>query len=109
MSYIQIYYAIEKAQKELVAEAEKEGPDIRASVASMYSGNTYYLFRFKRLKDVRLVYAPPLDLGNFGAKSTTGCGLGTPAISPFYGPMWTKMETEPTSAPAISPIDRSPS
>ena len=68
MSYIQVFYAIEKAQKELVAEAEKEGPDIRASVASMYSGNTYYLFRFKRLKDVRLVYAPPLDLGNFGGE-----------------------------------------
>jgi len=65
---IQIYYAIEKAQKELIAEAEKEGPDIRATIASMYSGNQYYLFRFKRLKDVRLVYAPPQDLGNFGGE-----------------------------------------
>jgi hypothetical protein len=68
MSYIQIYYAIEKAQKELIAAAEGEGPDIRASVASMYSGNRYYLFRFKRIRDVRLVYAPPLDLGNFGGE-----------------------------------------
>ena len=32
----------------------------------MYSGNRYYLFRFKRIKDIRLVYAPPSDLGNFG-------------------------------------------
>jgi hypothetical protein len=32
----------------------------------MYSGNEYYLFRFKRIKDIRLVYAPPQDLGNFG-------------------------------------------
>lgn len=68
MTYIQIYYAIEKAQKELIAEAEKEGPDIRSTIASMYSGNQYYLFRFKRLKDVRLVYAPPQDLGNFGGE-----------------------------------------
>jgi len=68
MTYIQIYYAIESAQKELVAEAEKEGPDIRSTVASMYSGNKYYLFRFQRLKDVRLVYAPPQDLGNFGGE-----------------------------------------
>jgi len=68
MSYVQIYYAIEKAQKELIAQAEKEGPDIRATVAGMYSGNQYYLFRFKRLKDVRLVYCPPLDLGNFGGE-----------------------------------------
>jgi len=68
MSYLQIYYAIEKAQKEVITEAEKEGPDIRSTVASMYSGNQYYLFRFKRLKDVRLVYAPPQDLGNFGGE-----------------------------------------
>jgi hypothetical protein len=66
MTYLQVYYAIEKAQKELIAAAEKEAPDIRCTVASMYSGNQYYLFRFKRLKDVRLVYAPPQDLGNFG-------------------------------------------
>jgi hypothetical protein len=68
MTYLQIYYTIEKAQKELIAEAEKEGPDIRSTIASMYSGNQYYLFRFKRLKDVRLVYAPPQDLGNFGGE-----------------------------------------
>ena len=68
MTYLQIYYAIEKTQKELIAEAEKEGPDIRATIASMYSGNQYYLFRFKRLKDVRVVYAPPQDLGNFGGE-----------------------------------------
>ncbi len=68
MTYLQIYYAIEKAQKELIAAAEKEGPDIRCTVASMYSGNKYFLFRFKRLKDVRLVYAPPQDLGNFGGE-----------------------------------------
>jgi len=68
MSYIQTYYAIEKAQKEIIAEAEKEAPDIRATVASMYSGNQYYVFRFKRLKDVRLAYAPPQDLGNFGGE-----------------------------------------
>ena len=66
LTFLQTYYAIEKAQKELIAEAEKEGPDIRCTVASMYSGNMYFLFRFKRLKDIRLVYAPPQDLGNFG-------------------------------------------
>ena len=32
----------------------------------MYSGNAYYLFRFKRIKDIRIAYAPPRDLGNFG-------------------------------------------
>ena len=64
----QRYDAIEKIQKELVAKAEKAGPDLRASVASMYSGNQYFLSIFKRLKDVRLVLAPPQDLGNFGGE-----------------------------------------
>ncbi len=60
------YEVIDKAQKKLIAEAEKTGKDIRARVANMYSGNAYYLFRFKRIKDIRIAYAPPLDLGNFG-------------------------------------------
>jgi hypothetical protein len=64
----QRYDAIEKVQKDLVAKAEKAGPDLRATIAAMYSGNQYFLFTFKRLKDVRLVLAPPLDIGNFGGE-----------------------------------------
>ncbi|MEE4311221.1 MAG: S46 family peptidase [candidate division KSB1 bacterium] len=66
MSLRERYDLIEQTEKALIAEAEKSGPDIRARVASMYSGNRYYLYRFKRLNDIRLVYAPPRDLGNFG-------------------------------------------
>lgn len=66
MSYREKYEVIDKAKKKLIALAEKEGEDIRATIANMYSGNKYYLFRFKRIKDIRLVYAPPRDLGNFG-------------------------------------------
>lgn len=66
MTPIQKYYALDKIKKEMIARAEEQGPDIRAQVACMYSGNQYYLFRFKRIKDIRLVYAPPRDLGNFG-------------------------------------------
>jgi len=65
-SPIERYYARDSVFKKIVAEAEEAGPDIRASVASMYSGNTYYLYRFKRLKDIRIVLAPPRDLGNYG-------------------------------------------
>ena len=68
LSYREIYDAIEKAEKEVIAAAEKEGRDLRCSVARMYSGNQYCLFRFKRIRDVRLVYAPPQDLGNFGGE-----------------------------------------
>ncbi len=66
LSFLQRYKTLDKIRKQLVAEAEEEGKDIRATLASMYSGNKYYLFKFKRIKDIRLVYAPPSDLGNFG-------------------------------------------
>lgn len=68
MTYLQIYNALEKAEKELIAEAEKGGKGLRCTVARMYSGNHYYLYKFERIKDVRLVYAPPQDLGNFGGE-----------------------------------------
>jgi hypothetical protein len=64
----QRYDAYDKAQKELVAAGEKGGADLRCSLASMYSGNAYYLYTFKQIRDVRLVYAPPQDLGNFGGE-----------------------------------------
>jgi len=66
MSPRERFDALEEIEKKLVSEAEAEAPDIRASLASMYQGNQYFLFRFKRLKDLRLVYAPPRDLGNYG-------------------------------------------
>jgi len=65
----QRYDAFDKAQKELIAEAEKASKDLRCTLASMYSGNAYYLYTFKQIRDVRLVYAPPQDLGNFGGET----------------------------------------
>ena len=62
------YEAIQKAGKKLIAETEKKGPDIRAQIAEFYGGKNFYLYTFKRIKDVRLVYAPPIDLGNFGGE-----------------------------------------
>jgi hypothetical protein len=66
MDYLEKQEAMEKMSDRLEKEAEEAGPDIRARVAGMYSGNQYYLFRYKRLQDIRIVYAPPRDLGNFG-------------------------------------------
>lgn len=65
----QRYDAFDKAQKDLIAAGEKAGTDLRCTLASMYSGNAYYLYTFKQIRDVRLVYAPPLDLGNFGGET----------------------------------------
>ena len=65
----QRYDAFDKAQKELVAAGEKGAKDLRCVLASMYSGNAYYLYTFKQIRDVRLVLAPPQDLGNFGGET----------------------------------------
>jgi len=64
----QRYKTLEGIKKKLIAKAEKKGKDLRCSVKSMYKGNKYYLFKSKRLRDIRLVYAPPQSIGNFGGE-----------------------------------------
>lgn len=61
--------AIEKKMKEIVAKAEEENPGKRASVSEMFTGKTYVLFIYTYLKDLRLVYAPPRSIGNFGGET----------------------------------------
>ncbi len=68
MSPMERYEVIDKAKKALIAEAESKATDRYAEIASMYSGNQYYLFHYKKLKDVRIVYAPPRSLGNYGGE-----------------------------------------
>lgn len=59
---------LEAIQKAIIKKAESKGKDLYCTIRSMYNGNQYYLYTFKRLKDVRLVYAPPLSIGNFGGE-----------------------------------------
>jgi hypothetical protein len=68
MSPRERYEVIEKVSKKLIKETESKGLDIRAKVAEIFGGRNYFLYTFKRIKDVRLVYAPPLNLGNFGGE-----------------------------------------
>ena len=57
--------ALEATDKKLVADCEAEG-GFRCRVYSFMGGNTYRLFRNLEIKDVRLVYAPPRSIGNYG-------------------------------------------
>ena len=57
--------AVDRASKQLVADCEKEG-NVRCSVADMYYGTDFYRIRQLELSDVRLVYAPPRAIGNYG-------------------------------------------
>ena len=61
--------AIEKKTKEMITQVEAENPGKRASVSEMFIGKTYVLFIYNYLKDVRLVYAPPRSIGNFGSET----------------------------------------
>lgn len=61
--------AIERRRKELELAAEQEHPGLRAEVAEMFAGKTYVLFLYTWLKDVRLVFAPPSSIGNFGGEA----------------------------------------
>jgi len=61
------YDAVDKATKAVVADCERE-PGYRCGVANMYYGTDFYLVRQLELRDVRLVYAPPNDIGNYGGE-----------------------------------------
>ncbi|MCY7355340.1 MAG: S46 family peptidase [Lysobacter sp.] len=59
------YDAVDVASKAAVAECEREAGN-RCSIANMYYGTDFYLIRQLELKDIRLVYAPPDAIGNYG-------------------------------------------
>ena len=54
-------------EKRLVAECESV-PGYRCQFYSFSGGSTYRLFRNLEIKDVRLVYAPPRSVGNYGGE-----------------------------------------
>lgn len=53
----------------IAAQAEKEDPTIKAEVSEMFIGKSYVLFRYKTIEDVRLVYVPRQDIGEFGGET----------------------------------------
>ncbi|MFZ4400655.1 MAG: S46 family peptidase [Bacteroidales bacterium] len=65
MTEVQRDEAIEKISKEIAKDAIK-GTHYNASVKPFYYGNQYYLFVSEVFKDVRLVGAPPSNIGKFG-------------------------------------------
>lgn len=62
------YKALEDRQKVLVAACEKDRPGIRCSVASYFGGASWRLIEQLEIRDVRLVYAPPAGIGNYGGE-----------------------------------------
>jgi hypothetical protein len=60
---------INDAMKNIALEAEKKDPSIKAEVSEMFIGKTYVLFRYKTIQDVRLVYVPNRQIGEFGGET----------------------------------------
>ena len=59
--------AVEDLEKKLVAECEADAGH-RCRLYSFMGGNTYRLFKNIEIKDVRLAYAPPGSVGNYGGE-----------------------------------------
>ncbi|TWT17875.1 S46 family peptidase [Luteimonas marina] len=59
--------ALDAVEKQLVAECEAE-PGYRCRLYSFLGGNSYRLFRNLEIRDVRLAYAPPGSVGNYGGE-----------------------------------------
>lgn len=60
---------IKEKKIELEINAEKSDTTIQAEVSEMFAGKTYVLFRYKIIRDVRIVYVPPRRIGEFGGET----------------------------------------
>ena len=66
MGFAERTKAIDQRRKELEKTAEEANSGMRAEVAEMFAGKTYVLFLYTYITDVRLVFAPPASVGEFG-------------------------------------------
>ena len=58
--------AINEEIAKMTEKLEKGKEDIKAGVTEMYNGKQYILFLYKVIKDLRIVYSPPLSIGKYG-------------------------------------------
>lgn len=60
---------IKKAKNAIIANIEKkafEKTGMRSDVVTLYEGGEYWLYSYKKMTDIRLVFAPELALAAFG-------------------------------------------
>jgi hypothetical protein len=50
----------------IVEEEKTKNPELSPEVSEMFVGRSYMLFRYFTITDVRLVFAPPVSIGQFG-------------------------------------------
>ncbi len=59
---------LERQQKEIVAGCEQGRPGVRCGFVSLYEGLRYFSVEMLEIRDIRIVYAPPESIGNFGGE-----------------------------------------
>lgn len=62
------YKRMEAQTKQIIAGCEKGRPEIRCSVIAYFAGAQHMLVEQLEIRDLRLVYAPPEGVGNFGGE-----------------------------------------
>ena len=65
-SDLERWQVTQQAIASMVAEGERSEPNTKCSVASFLEGKEYHLYYRTQIRDVRLVYAPPSAIGEFG-------------------------------------------
>ncbi len=48
---------------------QQKNPEMQIEISEMLPGKNYILFRYKTLKDIRIVYIPARNIGEFGGES----------------------------------------
>jgi hypothetical protein len=60
---------INKKIAEMTEALKKGKEDADVNIAEMFNGKQYVMFVYKLIKDIRIVYAPPLSIGNYGGET----------------------------------------
>jgi len=60
--------ALRAKRRQLVKVCDAEAPGRRCEVASFFGGSAYRRIAYLELQDIRLVYAPPSSIGEFGGE-----------------------------------------
>lgn len=61
--------AIQEKMRSLAKDEAAERENISCEVSEMFPGKSYVLFTYRIIRDVRLVYVPPLAVGNYGGET----------------------------------------
>lgn len=60
---------IRQAMRSIEARAKKAQPNLAHEVSEMFTGRSYVLFHYQTIQDIRMVYVPPRNIGEFGGES----------------------------------------